>query len=147
VLRLAAACDNLVGIKEASGDMAQVETIIRNKPPDFLVVSGDDGTALPTVLAGGAGVISVLGQGVPSEYTKMIRLATEGAEYEARKLEALLKPAMELIFAEGNPAGIKAVFEILGLATAAVRLPLVEASPALKMQIRSYMKTLAEVHA
>jgi 4-hydroxy-tetrahydrodipicolinate synthase len=77
----------------------------------------------------------------------MIRLATEGAEYEARKLEALLKPAMELIFAEGNPAGIKAVFEILGLATSAVRLPLVEASPALKMQIRSYMKTLAEVHA
>jgi 4-hydroxy-tetrahydrodipicolinate synthase len=147
ILRLAADCSNVVGIKEASGDMDQVEAIIRNKPKEFMVVSGDDATALPTILAGGEGVISVLAQGIPAEYCKMVRLAREGAENKARKLEAILKPAMDLIFAEGNPAGIKAVLEDLGLSTAAVRLPLVEASPGLKSRISSYMKSLAEVHA
>jgi 4-hydroxy-tetrahydrodipicolinate synthase len=147
VLRLAADCTNIAGIKEASADMAQVEAIIRNKPDGFLVISGDDSTALPTIFAGGTGVISVLGQGVPSEYTKMIRLARNGQEKEALKIQQVLKPAMDLIFAEGNPAGIKAVFETLGLSTAVVRLPLVEATPALKARISAYIKSLSEVPA
>jgi len=147
VLRLAADCNNIAGIKEASGDMAQVEVILRDKPDDFLVISGDDFTALPTVLAGGAGVISVLGQGVPAEFAKMIRLGLEGKEKEAYQLHSLLEPGMELIFREGNPAGIKAVFETLGLSGGAVRLPLVEATPSLKSAIKNFMKVFPEVHA
>jgi 4-hydroxy-tetrahydrodipicolinate synthase len=147
VLRLAADCNNIAGIKEASGDMAQVEIILRDKPDDFLVISGDDFTALPTVLAGGAGVISVLGQGVPAEFAKMIRLGLEGKEKEAYQLNSLLEPGMELIFREGNPAGIKAVFETLGLSGGAVRLPLVEATPSLKSAIKNFMKIFPEVHA
>lgn len=145
VLRLAKNCPNLVGIKEASGNMDQVRAIVHGKPDDFMVISGDDATALPTILAGGSGVISVLAQGVPTQFTKMVRLAMEGREEEAKKLHQALEPAMELIFKEGNPAGIKAIFETLGLASAAVRLPLVEATSDLKSEIKKFMKSLEEV--
>lgn len=147
VLRLASDCSNMAGIKEASGDMSQVEAILRDKPSDFMVISGDDFTALPTVLAGGAGVISVLGQGVPSEFCRMIRLGAASKAKDAYKMHSLLEPGMELIFREGNPAGIKAVFEALGICSGAVRLPLVEASPSLKSEIADFIKTMAEVHA
>lgn len=147
VLRLASDCSNMAGIKEASGDMSQVEAILRDKPSDFMVISGDDFTALPTVLAGGAGVISVLGQGVPSEFCRMIRLGAASNAKDAYKVHSLLERGMELIFREGNPAGIKAVFETLGICSGAVRLPLVEASPSLKSEIADFIKTMAEVHA
>lgn len=147
VLRLAADCRNMAGIKEASGDMSQVEAILRDKPSDFMVISGDDFTALPTVLAGGAGVISVLGQGVPSEFCRMIRLGAAAETEDAYKMHSLLEPGMELIFREGNPAGIKAVFETLGICSGVVRLPLVEASPSLKSEIEDFIKTMSEVHA
>ncbi|WP_425238042.1 4-hydroxy-tetrahydrodipicolinate synthase [Ulvibacterium sp.] len=147
VLRLAHDFENIVGIKEASGDMIQVMDIMQKKPKDFMVISGDDITALPTVLAGGSGVISVLGQGIPREFSNMIRLGLENRPDEAYALHYKLQEGMSLIFQEGNPAGIKAVFEILGLCAATVRLPLVEATPQLKRILKDFVLPLSEVHA
>ena len=141
-LRLAYEFSKIVGIKEACGDMVQIDNIIKNKPEEFMVISGDDATALPTVLAGGAGVISVLGQGLPGLFSDMIRLGLEGQVKEAYAIHHKLSSLMQLIFEEGNPAGIKSIFESLGVSTAAVRLPLVEASPTLKEKISVWLKSL-----
>ncbi len=140
VLRLAADFENIVGLKEACGDMQQINEIIAGKPDDFHVISGDDATALETVLAGGSGVISVIGQGLPSEFSQMIRLGLEGDTEEAFKLQNAMETGMDLIFEEGNPAGIKSIFETLGLSKAVVRLPLVEATDSLKQRIKSFVK-------
>lgn len=140
VLRLAKDAKNIIGIKEASGDIAQVMQIIKDKPKHFMVISGDDMTALPTVLAGGVGVISVLAQGLPNEFSNMIELGRNAWVDAAFKLHYSLQEAMSLIFEEGNPAGIKSVFEALGLSTAAVRLPLVPASEILKLKIKEFIK-------
>jgi 4-hydroxy-tetrahydrodipicolinate synthase len=141
-LRLAYEFSNIVGIKEACGDMVQIDNIIKNKPEEFMVISGDDATALPTVLAGGAGVISVLGQGLPGLFSDMIRWGLEGQVKEAYAIHHKLSSLMQLIFEEGNPAGIKSIFESLGVSTATVRLPLVEASPSLKEKISVWLKSL-----
>lgn len=140
VVRLALNSKNIVGIKEASGDLVQVMQIVKDKPKDFLVISGDDATALATVLAGGSGVISVLGQGVPSEFSSMIKAGLGGQVDAAYKLQYDLLGVIHLIFEEGNPAGIKSVLETLGLSTATVRLPLVEATDKLKKRIRGAIK-------
>ncbi len=145
VLRLADDFKNIVGTKEASGDMDQVKEIIDGKADGFHVISGDDFTALPTVLAGGSGVISVLGQGFPTEFSKMIWFALQQNQEEASKLFQILKPGMELIFQEGNPAGIKSVFEILELSNAVVRLPLIEATKGLKEKITTFVKSMEKV--
>jgi 4-hydroxy-tetrahydrodipicolinate synthase len=142
VLRLANDFNNIVGIKEACGDMVQIMRTIKDKPADFMVISGDDFTALSTVLAGGSGVISVLGQGLPSEFSQMIRFGLEGRVKEAFALQYAMQDGMDLIFKEGNPAGIKAVLEAVGLGTAVVRLPLVEATATLKKTIKSFLNTL-----
>ncbi|MBO0341235.1 4-hydroxy-tetrahydrodipicolinate synthase [Flagellimonas profundi] len=146
-LRLAHDFSNIVGIKEACGDSLQTDKIIKNKPDGFLVISGDDGTALPTVLAGGAGVISVLGQGLPALFSEMIKLGLEGHVKEAYAIHHNLSPLMALIFEEGNPAGIKSIFESKGISRATVRLPLVEATSGLKGKIASSLKTLGRAHA
>nr|WP_299068845.1 4-hydroxy-tetrahydrodipicolinate synthase [uncultured Allomuricauda sp.] len=146
-IRLAFDIPNIVAIKEASGDMVQIDKIIKEKPEDFLVISGDDFTALPTVLAGGSGVISVLGQALPNEFSKMIRLGNEGNSDEAYQIHQALLPIMHYIFEEGNPAGIKSVFESLGLCKGIVRLPLVEATPGLKNKIAHFLKSFVRVHA
>ncbi|MRH99854.1 4-hydroxy-tetrahydrodipicolinate synthase [Kriegella sp. EG-1] len=146
-LRLAHDFENIIGIKEASGDMVQVQEIIKRKPADFMVISGDDITALPTVLAGGSGVISVLGQGVPVEFSKMINFALEGKVAKAYELHYQLQDGMNLIFKEGNPAGIKGVFEQLGLSNAVVRLPLIEATASLKSELSSFIKPFAKITA
>ncbi|MEB8345692.1 4-hydroxy-tetrahydrodipicolinate synthase [Flavobacteriaceae bacterium KMM 6898] len=146
-LRLANDFKNIVAIKEACGDITQVMQIIKDSPKGFQVISGDDITALSTVLAGGAGVISVLGQGIPVEYSKMIRLGMEGRVKEAYVLHYEMLDAMSLIFLEGNPAGIKAIFECLKLSTAVVRLPLMEATAELKGKIDKFLKTLSKVPA
>jgi 4-hydroxy-tetrahydrodipicolinate synthase len=145
VLRLADDFKNIVGIKEASGDMDQVKEIIDGKADGFHVISGDDFTALPTVLAGGSGVISVLGQGFPTEFSKMIQLALEQNQEDASELFQILEPGMELIFQEGNPAGIKSIFEILELSNAVVRLPLIEATKGLKEKITTFVKSMEKV--
>lgn len=141
-LRLAHEVDNIIAIKEASGDMVQIDKIIKEKPEGFLVISGDDFTALPTVLAGGAGVISVLGQGLPGQFSKMMNLGLQGESEAAYQIHHTLLPLMGLIFEEGNPAGIKSVFENLGLANRTVRLPLVEASAPLQNKIGTFLKSL-----
>ncbi len=143
-LRLANDCGNIIAIKEASGDMGQIRQILHNKPAEFYVLSGDDVTALDTVLAGGSGVISVLGQGLPTEFSKMIRLGLQGESREAKALHQSLATGMELIFEEGNPAGIKAIFELLGLCNATVRLPLIEATQSLKNKLTLFIEQFAK---
>lgn len=142
VVRLAEDFDNIVAIKEAAGDIVQAMQLIRNTPKDFLVISGDDMITLPMVLAGGAGVISVIGEGFPNEFSDMVRLGLNKKVDDAYELHYKLAPAIDMIFAEGNPAGIKAVFETLGICGATVRLPLVEASPDLKQQIQEFTANL-----
>ena len=145
VSRLANNCPNIIGIKEASGNITQVQQVIKSVPSGFLVISGDDITALPTVLAGGAGVISVLAQAVPSEFTKMISLGLSGEDKMAYVLHHKLKKGIELIFEEGNPAGIKAMLEHLKIIGSTVRLPLVEASDELKASIGEFADGLVNM--
>jgi 4-hydroxy-tetrahydrodipicolinate synthase len=147
VMRLANDFDNIVGIKEAIGDMQQVKQLINNKPDRFHVISGDDITAFETVFAGGSGVISVLGQGLPSEFSQMINAGLKGDMATAQNLHNRMEEGMSLIFEEGNPAGIKSIFETLGLSSAVVRLPLVEATDMLKNRISTFVKPFLEVTA
>ena len=146
-LRLANDFDAIVAIKEACGDMEQIKQLLAQKPTGFHVISGDDITALPTVLEGGSGVISVIGQGLPNEFSTMIRLGLEGKKNEALQLHFALQKGMDLIFEEGNPAGIKSIFETLGLSNAKVRLPLVEATASLKNSIQGFVAQFAKTEA
>lgn len=139
VIRLANDFDNIIAIKEAAGDMVQAMRLIQNKPKDFLVISGDDMIALPMTLAGGAGVISVIGEGLPKEFSTMIRLGLEGKTAAAYELQYQIMDAIDYIFEEGNPAGIKALFHQLNLCEPTVRLPLIEASTALKDKLKNYL--------
>ncbi|WP_298486473.1 4-hydroxy-tetrahydrodipicolinate synthase [uncultured Maribacter sp.] len=147
VVRLAQDFDNIVAVKEACGDIVQVMELIKNTPDDFHVISGDDITALPSVLAGGSGVISVIGQGLPNEFSSMIRLGLEKKVEEAYALHYNMQEGMQLIFEEGNPAGIKTILELAGLCKANVRLPLVEATLELKQKIETFVKPFIEVTA
>ncbi|SIQ59145.1 4-hydroxy-tetrahydrodipicolinate synthase [Maribacter ulvicola] len=147
VVRLAHKFENIIAVKEACGDMAQVEELILKRPKGFLVLSGDDITALPTIVAGGDGVISVIGQGLPKEFSKMIHEGLNGNTQVAYNYHYKMQDAMNLIFEEGNPAGIKVIFEYLGLATPFVRLPLITASDALKHKIVSFMESIKRIPA
>ncbi|MGB5379236.1 4-hydroxy-tetrahydrodipicolinate synthase [Muriicola sp.] len=143
VVRLAQDCPNIIAIKEACGNMEQIRQLLKEVPAGFYVISGDDSTALPTVVEGGIGVISVLAQGMPVEMSKMMQLGLNGNHEDAFQLHHALSPGMNLIFEEGNPAGIKAIFESLGISTAVVRLPLIEATPALKARIADFVRSFA----
>lgn len=125
VLRLAKDFKNIVAIKEAAGDIVQAMKLIQTKPEGFLVISGDDMITLPMVLAGGAGVISVIGEGFPKEFSQMVKLGLEKKADEAYKLHYKLADSIDMIFEQGNPAGIKEIFKTLGLSENTVRLPLV----------------------
>ncbi|MDO7172841.1 4-hydroxy-tetrahydrodipicolinate synthase [Mariniflexile sp. AS56] len=138
-LRLANDFKNIIAVKEAGNNVSQYLELIKNKPEDFLIISGDDDLALGIVLAGGAGVISVIGQGFPKEFSEMIRLGLKGEVRESYKLHFRLMDVIGYIFEENNPAGIKAVFETLGLCRDSVRLPLVPASNPLKEKIKSFI--------
>jgi len=138
-LRIARDFENIVAVKEAGNNQQQYLELIKDKPEDFLVISGDDDLALGAVLAGGAGVISVIGQAFPKDFSQMIQLGLQGKAKEAYKLHFKLMDVTSMIFEENNPAGIKAVFDGLGLCHAAVRLPLVEASDSLKARINTYI--------
>ncbi len=141
VIRLAKDFDNVVGVKEAAGDMAQALQLIKNAPKDFLVISGDDMIALSIVLAGGAGVISVIGQGFPKEFSEMIRLGLNRKVNEAFKTQYLLSDCIDMIFEQGNPAGIKHVFQSLGIADNTVRLPLVSVDESLAGRLDEFVRT------
>lgn len=140
VVRLANDFKNVVAIKEAAGDMAQALQLIKNAPKDFLVISGDDMIALPMVLAGGAGVISVIGQGFPKEFSEMIRLGLNRKVNEAFKTQYFLSDCIDMIFEQGNPAGIKHVFQSLGIADNTVRLPLVSVDESLAGRLDKFVK-------
>ncbi|WP_242085096.1 4-hydroxy-tetrahydrodipicolinate synthase [Aestuariivivens sediminis] len=138
-IRLANDFKNIVAVKEAGNNVAQYLRLIKDKPEDFLVISGDDDLALGVVLAGGAGVISVIGQAFPKTFSAMIRLGLEGKAQEAYDLHFKLMDVIGYIFEENNPAGIKAVFEALNLCKDTVRLPLVPASSQLKAKIARFV--------
>ena len=140
VIRLANDFKNVVAIKEAAGDVVQAMQLIKNAPKDFLVISGDDMIALPIVLAGGAGVISVIGQGFPKEFSEMIRLGLNKKVSEAFKTQYFLSDCIDMIFEQGNPAGIKQVFQALGIAENTVRLPLVSVDESLANRLNEFVK-------
>jgi 4-hydroxy-tetrahydrodipicolinate synthase len=138
VVRLANDFDNIIGIKDAAGDLVQAMELIAQLPEEFMVISGDDMIALPMTLAGGDGVISVIGQGFPKEFSKMIRFALERKVDEAFEIQYKIAAAINYIFAEGNPAGIKAVLNKLGICGETLRLPLVGVSDELRAKIDSF---------
>ena len=127
-LRLAKDFKNIIAVKEAGNNIAQYLELIKGKPKDFMVISGDDDLALNVTLSGGSGVISVIGQAFPKAFSKMIQLGLKGKSEEAYELHYKLMRLTSLIFEENNPAGIKAVLEVLELCDATVRLPLIDAS-------------------
>jgi 4-hydroxy-tetrahydrodipicolinate synthase len=138
-LRLAHDFKNIIGIKEASGSNAQVAYTLRDKPKEFLVISGDDGCALPQMSIGADGVISVLANALPKEVSEMVRLAQKQNYVEAAKIHLQLLEITDALFAEGNPVGIKAVLNAKGLIENKLRLPLVSASDALMARIRKIL--------
>jgi 4-hydroxy-tetrahydrodipicolinate synthase len=143
VVRLAKECKNVIAIKEAAGDIVQAMKLIQHKPSDFLVISGDDMITLPMVLAGGAGVISVIGEGFPKEFSEMVRLGLQRKVNEAYQLHYQLADAIDMIFEQGNPAGIKEVFKTRGLSENTVRLPLVNVNEDLANRLEKFTKNLS----
>lgn len=146
-LRLAHDAKNIIGIKEASGDMQQVAAILRDKPQDFFVVSGDDAFTFPLVLLGCDGVISVIANAFPSEFSEMVRAALNHDVLRARKMHYKLLDIMSLLFREGNPAGVKCALELLGLCSANVRLPLMPATVALRKDLQAAIAALRKEKA
>lgn len=138
-IRLAREVKNVAGIKEASGDMAQCMEILRDKPDDFLVVSGDDALAFPQIACGMEGVISVAANGFPRAFSDMVRLALKGDLKGAKALNDQLIAAYEIMFAENNPAGVKAAMVEQGLIGNYVRLPLVPLSAGLHAKWKEYL--------
>ncbi len=138
-LRLAEDFTNIIGVKEASGNTQQYYTLLKNKPKDFLVISGDDDLALGITLAGGAGVISVIGQGYPAEFSKMIQLGLQGKSKEAYSIHFKMMDIIDYIFEENNPAGIKSVLQEMQLCNKNVRLPLVTTTEALQRKIADFV--------
>ena len=139
-IRLANEVKNIAGIKEASGDMAQCMEILRDRPASFLVVSGDDALAMPQIACGMDGVISVAANSFPRAFTDMVRLSLKGDLAGAKLLNDRLIAGYELLFAENNPAGVKAAMYELGLIGNYLRLPVVPVSEALQTKMRQYVK-------
>ena len=124
-VRLARDCQNIVAIKEASGNLEQVDEIIKNKPADFDVISGDDSLTFPMVSCGAVGVISVIGNALPEEFSRMIRLQMRGEYDPARTIHHRFTDLFSLLFVDGNPAGVKAMLSEMGFIENKLRLPLV----------------------
>jgi 4-hydroxy-tetrahydrodipicolinate synthase len=140
VIRLATDFENIVAIKEAAGDIVQAMKLIQHSPKNFHVISGDDMITLPMVLAGGSGVISVIGEGFPKQFSEMVRLGLERKVEEAYALHYQIADAIDMIFEQGNPAGIKEVHKTLGLSENVVRLPLVNVSDDLAKRLADFTK-------
>lgn len=127
-LELARNCENITGVKEASGDLGQILKIIKGKPENFGVISGDDMLTLPIVAAGGIGVISVLGNAFPQAYSDLVSHALKGNFKSAREIQFRYIEMIDLLFTEGNPAGIKAILSVMDICQNYLRLPLVPVS-------------------
>ena len=136
-LQIAQEVSNVIAIKEASGNMAQVMEIIRNKPEGFRVLSGDDALTLPMIAAGASGVISVAANALPKDMSTMVRLALKGDFKKALPLHYKMLPLMNAMFEEGNPTGVKALLEIEGHISNNLRLPLVKTSKPLYNKINT----------
>lgn len=141
-LRLAHDFKNIIATKEASGSFDIFNYIMKNKPADFMLISGDDAIALPMISLGGSGVISVIGNAVPKPLSDMVRFALAGDYIAARPLHNSLVDFTTLCFAEGNPAGVKHALKELGVCTDSVRLPLVNISDATAQKIAIQLKSL-----
>ncbi len=139
-IRLAREVPNIAGIKEASGDMAQCMQILRDRPEDFLVVSGDDALALPQLACGMDGVISVAANSFPQRFSDMVRLCLKGNFPLAKTINDQLIEGYELLFSENNPAGVKAALSELGITENYLRLPLVPLSANLHVRLKEYMQ-------
>ena len=124
-LRIASTCENVIAIKEASGNMSQMDEIIKRKPSDFMVISGDDGVTFPLITLGAVGVISVIGNAFPNEFSRMVRLALEGRYDQALQIHHRFTELSNLLFVDGNPAGVKCVLNAMGFIENELRLPLV----------------------
>lgn len=138
-IRLAKEVPNIAGIKEASGDMGICAQILRDKPADFFVVSGDDALALPQIACGMTGVITVAGNAFPKEFSDMVRYALNNDFVHARQINNTLIEAYDLMFAENNPAGVKAFMTELGLLENHLRLPMVPLSEGLYKKVQQYL--------
>lgn len=141
-LRLANDCENIVAIKEASGNLEQIDDILKNKPEGFAVLSGDDSLTFPMLAGGAEGVISVIGNALPKEFSQMISLEQEGKYEEAVKIHHSLTELYKLLFIDGNPAGVKAVLTEMGYIKNVLRLPLV---PARETTIQKISQSLQEL--
>ena len=141
-VRLARDCQNIVAIKEASGNLEQVDEIIKNKPRDFDVISGDDALTFPMVSCGAVGVISVIGNALPREFSKMIRLQMRGEYEAARKIHHRFTDLFSLLFVDGNPAGVKAMLHEMGFIENVLRLPLVPTRISTLQRMSEIMKEL-----
>lgn len=124
-VRLACDCKNIVAVKEASGNLEQVDEIIKNKPDTFDVISGDDALTFPMIACGAVGVISVIGNALPKEFSRMLRLEQNGEFEPARKIHHMFTDLFNLLFVDGNPAGVKAMLHEMGMIDNVLRLPLV----------------------
>ena len=124
-LRLAREFSNITAIKEASGNITQMDDIIKNKPAEFQVISGDDGITFPLIALGAVGVISVIGNAFPKEFSRMVRLSLEGDYKNARIIHSRFAELFELLFVDGNPAGVKSMLNMMGFIENKLRLPLV----------------------
>ena len=141
-LRLARDFQNIVAIKEASGDITQMDDIIKNKPPHFDVISGDDGITFPLITLGAVGVISVIGNALPAEFSRMVRLALNGDYESARNIHHKFAELFKLLFVDGNPAGVKAMLHAMGMIENQLRLPLVPTRLTTMEKISTILKEL-----
>jgi len=142
-LRIARECPNVFATKEACGNLDQINTILRDRPDGFMVISGDDALAMPMIAAGAEGVVSVVANAYPKEFSDMIRLCLDGNFEAARAIHLRLTPIIETLFAEGSPSGVKAYMAEMGLCMETFRLPVVGVSEGLKERIKTLMKTMS----
>lgn len=142
-LRLANEFTNIVAIKEASGNFAQFSEILRDKPADFMLISGDDPVTLPMMALGAVGIISVVGNAFPKKVATLAKLCAQGKYQEAQKIHSDLLEITDLCFIEGNPAGVKFILKELGIGTDSLRLPLVPVSEKTRAAIKGELKKLS----
>ena len=138
-LRIAHDCTNVIGIKDAGGDLEQGKAVLDGRPDDFIVLSGDDETAIPLIQSGAEGVISVIAGGFPRFFSKGVAAALKGDENKATEIATLAQPIVDLLFVEGNPGGIKTVLHQRGLIENQLRLPLVPVSDSVTSKLRNYV--------
>ncbi len=141
-LRLAREFDNIIGVKEASGNISQMDDIIKNKSEDFMVISGDDGITFPLITLGAVGVISVIGNAFPKEFSRMVRLALQGVYERALTIHHRFTELFSLLFVDGNPAGVKCLLHAMGFIENELRLPLVPTRITTYEKIRHVLEQL-----